>query len=92
MYVYTIVPLVFLGAYIGYKKETIEQPVATSKIPRQVPEQPWFMSTAFSVLIGGTLRCVVLCRVELCCVMSKHIFSSDYNVYWHQSEKGLDPH
>ena len=27
----------------------------TNKIPRQVPEQPWYMHPAFSVLIGGIL-------------------------------------
>lgn len=27
----------------------------TNKIPRQVPEQAWYMHPAFSVLIGGIL-------------------------------------
>ena len=27
----------------------------TNKIPRQVPEQPWYMHPAFSILIGGIL-------------------------------------
>jgi Endomembrane protein 70 len=29
--------------------------VRTNKIPRQVPEQAWYMHPAFSVLIGGIL-------------------------------------
>eukprot|EP00217_Crustomastix_stigmatica_P010071 CAMPEP_0183796094 /NCGR_PEP_ID=MMETSP0803_2-20130417/8158_1 /TAXON_ID=195967 /ORGANISM="Crustomastix stigmata, Strain CCMP3273" /LENGTH=637 /DNA_ID=CAMNT_0026040699 /DNA_START=40 /DNA_END=1953 /DNA_ORIENTATION=+ len=49
------VPLVFVGSYFGFKKEAIEDPVRTNKIPRQVPEQPWYMSPVFSVIVGGIL-------------------------------------
>eukprot|EP00850_Spirogloea_muscicola_P016320 SM000131S26750 [mRNA] locus=s131:364739:367927:+ [translate_table: standard] len=37
------VPLVFIGSYFGYKKPAIEDPVRTNKIPRQIPEQAWYM-------------------------------------------------
>merc|ERR1719206_942320 len=36
------VPLVFLGAFLGYKKAPISLPVRTNQIPRQIPTQPWF--------------------------------------------------
>jgi transmembrane 9 superfamily protein 2/4 len=49
------VPLVFLGAFFGYKKDEIEVPVRTNQIPRQVPESPWFMSTPVVCLVGGVL-------------------------------------
>ena len=49
------VPLVFVGSYIGSKKPAIEDPVKTNKIPRQIPEQAWYMNPAFSILIGGIL-------------------------------------
>lgn len=49
------VPLVFVGSYLGFKKPGIEDPVKTNKIPRQIPEQAWYMKPAFSVLIGGIL-------------------------------------
>lgn len=49
------VPLVFVGSYVGFKKATIEDPVKTNKIPRQIPDQPWYMHPAFSILIGGIL-------------------------------------
>ncbi|XP_061365245.1 transmembrane 9 superfamily member 8-like isoform X2 [Gastrolobium bilobum] len=49
------VPLVFLGSYVGFKKPAIENPVKTNKIPRQIPEQAWYMNPVFSVLIGGIL-------------------------------------
>ncbi|EEF46872.1 transmembrane 9 superfamily member 8 [Ricinus communis] len=48
-------PLVFVGSYIGFKKPAIEDPVKTNKIPRQIPEQAWYMNPAFSILIGGIL-------------------------------------
>ncbi|OAY27492.1 transmembrane 9 superfamily member 8 [Manihot esculenta] len=49
------VPLVFVGSYIGFRKPAIEDPVKTNKIPRQIPEQAWYMNPAFSILIGGIL-------------------------------------
>ncbi|KAF3652067.1 Transmembrane 9 superfamily member 9 [Capsicum annuum] len=49
------VPLVFVGSYVGFKKPAIEDPVKTNKIPRQVPEQAWYMNPIFSILIGGIL-------------------------------------
>ena len=33
------VPLTFVGAYFGFRKPMIEQPVRTNQIPRQIPDQ-----------------------------------------------------
>lgn len=49
------VPLVFLGAFFGYKKAPISLPVRTNQIPRQIPEQPWYISAVFSSMVGGVL-------------------------------------
>ncbi|KAL6541101.1 Transmembrane 9 superfamily member 8 [Orobanche minor] len=49
------VPLVFVGSYVGFRKPAIEYPVKTNKIPRQIPEQAWYMNPLFSILIGGIL-------------------------------------
>jgi len=49
------VPLVFIGSYFGYKKPAPEDPVRTNKIPRQIPDQPWYMNPVFSCLVGGVL-------------------------------------
>ena len=43
------------GAWFATKKEIAEDPVRTNKIPRQIPEQPWYMSGAVSILTGGIL-------------------------------------
>jgi transmembrane 9 superfamily protein 2/4 len=57
-------PLVYLGAYFGYKQEAIEFPVNTSSIPRQIPDQPWFMMLPFTLFVGGILP-FGSCFVEL---------------------------
>ncbi|CAJ1344901.1 unnamed protein product [Effrenium voratum] len=49
------VPLVFLGAFFGYKKAPVSLPVRTNQIPRQVPAQPWYITGTFSCLVGGVL-------------------------------------
>jgi len=48
-------PLVFLGAYFGFKKKPIEFPVALHQIPRMVPSQPWYMHPILSIAMGGLL-------------------------------------
>jgi transmembrane 9 superfamily protein 2/4 len=49
------VPLVFFGSYFAFKKPLPEDPVRTNQIPRQVPEQVWYMSPILSILMGGIL-------------------------------------
>merc|ERR1712113_1376417 len=49
------VPLVFLGSYFGFRKDPIQVPTRTNQIPRQVPEQPWFIQPVFTSLVGGVL-------------------------------------
>jgi len=49
------VPLVFLGAFFGYRKDKIEPPVATNSIPRFIPPQAWYMHPLFVNAVGGIL-------------------------------------
>lgn len=49
------VPLVFFGSYFAFKKPLPEDPVRTNQIPRQIPEQVWYMSPVLSILMGGIL-------------------------------------
>jgi transmembrane 9 superfamily member 2/4 len=62
-------PLVFVGAHFGYKQEAIEFPVKTSNIPRQIPNQRWFMGAPFTLMTGGILP-FALCYVELFFIMT----------------------
>ncbi|KAL8197820.1 hypothetical protein R6Q57_030196 [Mikania cordata] len=54
------VPLFFMGSYIGSRKPGSEDPVKTNKIPRPIPEQTWYMSSSFMIMIGGILPFVVV--------------------------------
>lgn len=49
------VPLVFFGSYFAFKKPLPDDPVRTNQIPRQIPEQVWYMSPLLSILMGGIL-------------------------------------
>jgi transmembrane 9 superfamily member 2/4 len=74
------VPLVFLGAYFGYRSEVIEFPVVTSNIPRQIPEQPWYLHPAVTAMLGGILP-FGACFVELFFVMSSIWMDQYYYVF-----------
>ena len=72
-------PLVFLGAYFGYKKDPIEFPVVTSNIPRQIPEQPCYLNPVITTLLGGVLP-FGACFVELFFVM--RLVSKGVGLVW----------
>jgi len=36
-------PLVLGGFYFGFRKQPYEHPVRTNQIPRQIPEQVWYL-------------------------------------------------
>eukprot|EP00565_Helicotheca_tamesis_P008442 CAMPEP_0185724482 /NCGR_PEP_ID=MMETSP1171-20130828/943_1 /TAXON_ID=374046 /ORGANISM="Helicotheca tamensis, Strain CCMP826" /LENGTH=670 /DNA_ID=CAMNT_0028392343 /DNA_START=47 /DNA_END=2059 /DNA_ORIENTATION=+ len=73
-------PLVFFGAYFGYKQDAIEFPVNTSSIPRQIPDQPWFMNDLFTLLVGGILP-FGACFVELYFILGSVWMDQYYYVF-----------
>mmetsp|Transcript_135274 Transcript_135274/g.201175 ORF Transcript_135274/g.201175 Transcript_135274/m.201175 type:complete len:626 (+) Transcript_135274:22-1899(+) len=49
------IPLALFGSYLGFKKPAPENPVRTNQIPRQIPEQVWYMRPVLTILMGGIL-------------------------------------
>lgn len=49
------VPLVFAGAYIGYKIKPYEFPTRTNQIPRQIPASPFNIPQGVYVILAGVL-------------------------------------
>jgi len=62
-------PLVFVGSYFGFKKDTITVPVRTNQIARHIPDQVWYTHPAFSIALGGVLPFGAVC-IELFFIMS----------------------
>ncbi|KAI8391495.1 uncharacterized protein BYT42DRAFT_197298 [Radiomyces spectabilis] len=48
-------PLSVAGSYFGFRKPRIEHPVRTNQIPRQIPDQPFYLRSIPSILMGGIL-------------------------------------
>lgn len=48
-------PLSVAGSYFGFRKARIEHPVRTNQIPRQIPDQPMYLRSIPSILMGGIL-------------------------------------
>ncbi|KAG0171837.1 hypothetical protein DFQ28_008593 [Apophysomyces sp. BC1034] len=48
-------PLSVAGSYVGFRKPLIEHPVRTNQIPRQIPDQPFYLRSIPSILMGGIL-------------------------------------
>jgi len=74
------VPLVFCGAFFGFKQTLREPPVRTNEIPRQVPAQAWYMGAHFTMLIGGILPFGAV-FIELFFIMSSVWLQRFYYVF-----------
>jgi transmembrane 9 superfamily protein 2/4 len=40
---------------LGYKVDAVDFPVNTSNIPRQIPDEPWFMHPVLTAIISGIM-------------------------------------
>lgn len=73
-------PLVFLGAYFGYKYDTIEFPVRTSSLARKIPEQPLYLHPIITIFVGACLP-FGAAFVELYFIMSSMWLGQYYYVF-----------
>lgn len=74
------VPLTFVGAYFGFRKPSIEQPVRTNQIPRQIPDQSVYTQPIPGIIMGGVLPfgCIF---IQLFFVLSSIWSSQIYYMY-----------
>jgi len=74
------VPIVFLGAYFGYKADSIEYPTVTSTIARAIPESSGILDPRVAMVFSGM---VPFCAayVELFFIMSSLWMDQFYYVF-----------
>ncbi|KAI7857545.1 hypothetical protein BDC45DRAFT_500083 [Circinella umbellata] len=69
-------PLVFAGAVFGARRPMPDNPVRTHQIPRQIPDQPWYLQLHISMAVGGLMPFAVI-FIELFFIF-KSIWSDQY--------------
>ena len=74
------IPLVYLGAYFGYKKESISFPTVTSTIAREVPEPPFSMKPLVGICVAGIVP-FAAAYVELFFIMTSLWMDQFYYVF-----------
>lgn len=74
------VPLVFLGAYFGYKQESIEFPTITSTIARAIPPPQPLMHPLVGTLVAGIVP-FAAAYVELFFIMTSLWMDQYYYVF-----------
>ncbi|KAI9250760.1 hypothetical protein BY458DRAFT_493758 [Sporodiniella umbellata] len=70
-------PLSLFGSYLGFRKPRIEHPVRTNQIPRQIPDQPFYLQPVPSIFMGGILPFGAI-FIELYFIMNSIWFHSIY--------------
>jgi len=74
------IPLVFFGAYFGYKKDSITFPTVTSTIARAIPEPPPLLNPKVSMLCAGMVP-FAAAYVELFFIMTSLWMDQYYYVF-----------
>lgn len=73
-------PLTFVGAYMGYKRDKIEPATAVVGEPIEIPPTQWYLSSIVTVLVGGILPFGVV-FVELFFILSSMWLDQFYYVF-----------
>ncbi|GMT33198.1 hypothetical protein PFISCL1PPCAC_24495, partial [Pristionchus fissidentatus] len=55
LWIFISTPMTFVGAFFGFRRELIQNPVRTNQIPRQVPDQSTYTKPLPGMLMGGIL-------------------------------------
>ncbi|KAF9578543.1 hypothetical protein BGW38_005602 [Lunasporangiospora selenospora] len=73
-------PLSVIGSYMGFQRPKIEHPVRANQIPRQIPDQVFYLRTVPSVMIGGILPFGAI-FIELYFILNSIWFHKIYYVF-----------
>lgn len=79
IYLFIALPLVFVGSAYAMRQKPIEHPARVHQIPRQIPEQIWYLSPNVSALAGGLMPFAVI-FVELFFIF-KGIWANQYTYF-----------
>jgi len=73
-------PLVWVGVWLGYRRELSDAPVKTNMVPRVIPSQAWYLNLLFTMVIGGILPFGAV-FIELYFIMSSVWLQRFYYVF-----------
>ena len=73
-------PLVWVGVWLGYRRELSDPPVKTNMVPRVIPSQAWYLNLLFTMVIGGILPFGAV-FIELYFIMSSVWLQRFYYVF-----------
>jgi len=71
------VPLSIAGSFLGFRQKTLDPPVRTNQIPRQIPEQSVYLRPLPATLLSGVLPFGAI-FVELYFIMNSIWFHKAY--------------
>jgi len=74
------IPLVFIGAFFGYKKDAFSYPTVTSTIARAIPPSTAILNPKFNMLISGLVP-FIAAYVELFFIMTSLWMDQYYYVF-----------
>ncbi|KAI1316769.1 hypothetical protein EDD11_009507 [Mortierella claussenii] len=73
-------PLSVIGSYLGFQRPKIETPVRANQIPRQIPDQVFYLRPIPSMMIGGILPFGAI-FIELYFILNSIWFHKIYYVF-----------
>ncbi|KAF9977730.1 hypothetical protein BGZ73_005093 [Actinomortierella ambigua] len=73
-------PLSVIGSYLGFQRPKIDNPVRANQIPRQIPDQVFYLKPIPSMLIGGVLPFGAI-FIELYFILNSIWFHKIYYVF-----------
>lgn len=73
-------PLSVIGSYLGFQRPRIDNPVRANQIPRQIPDQVFYLRPIPSMLIGGILPFGAI-FIELYFILNSIWFHKIYYVF-----------